>query len=205
MDIPLEIAFHNAQPSAEIETLIRKHIGRLEKLYPHLIGCRISVEMPRKQHRNGNVPEVHIAIRVPGREIAISREPHKVRQRRATANVQTAVKDAFRAAEQRLKDFKELQYGEVKMKEMPIQGYVSLLVAEKNYGFIATANGEELYFHRNAVADGGFDALREGDAVQYFLVAGDKGPSAGRVWRTDEANVSEHMRQENDLTKQPQP
>jgi cold shock CspA family protein/ribosome-associated translation inhibitor RaiA len=206
MDIPLEIAFHNAEPSAEIDALIRKHVGRLEKLYPHLIGCRVSVEMLHKQHRNGNVPEVHIAIRVPGREIAISREPHKVRQRRATANVQTSVKDAFRAAEQRLKDFKALQYGDVKVKEMPIQGYVSQLVAEKNYGFIATGNGEELYFHRNAVADGGFDSLREGEAVQYSVVAGDKGPSAGRVWRTDEANVSEHMRQENDLTaKQSQP
>jgi cold shock CspA family protein/ribosome-associated translation inhibitor RaiA len=206
MDIPLEIAFHNAEPSAEIEALIRKHVGRLEKLYPHLVGCRVSVEMPHKQHRNGNVPEVHIAIHVPGREIAISREPHKVRQRRATANVQTSVKDAFRAAEQRLKDFKALQYGDVKIKEMPIQGYVSQLVAEKNYGFIATGNGEELYFHRNAVADSGFDSLREGEAVQYSVVAGDKGPSAGRVWRTDEANVSEHMRQENDLTaKQPQP
>ena len=41
MDIPLEIAFHNAEPSAEIDALIRKHVGRLEKLYPHLIGCRV--------------------------------------------------------------------------------------------------------------------------------------------------------------------
>jgi cold shock CspA family protein/ribosome-associated translation inhibitor RaiA len=199
MDIPLEIAFHNVEPSAEIEALIRKHVGRLEKLYPHLIGCRVSVEMPHKQHRNGNVPEVHIAIRVPGREIAISREPHKARQRHAAPNVHTSVTDAFRAAEKRLKDFKDLQYGEVKMKEAPIQGYISQLVAEKNYGFIATGNSEELYFNRNAVADDAFDALRKGDAVQYSVVAGDKGPSAGRVWRTDEANRSERMEQENGL------
>lgn len=122
MDVPLEIVFHNAQPSAEIEALIREHVDRLEKLYPHLIGCRVSVEMRHKQHRNGNVPEVHIAIQVPGRQIAVSREPHKAKQRHAAPNVQTAVKDAFRAAEQRLKDFKELQYGQVKTKEMPIQG-----------------------------------------------------------------------------------
>jgi ribosome-associated translation inhibitor RaiA len=122
MDIPLEIAFHNADPSPEIEVLIRKHVRRLEKLYPHLIGCRVSVEMPHKHHRNGNLPEVHIAIRVPGREIAISREPHKVGQRHASANAQTSVKYAFRAAEQRLKDFKALQYGEVKTKEMSVQG-----------------------------------------------------------------------------------
>ena len=197
MDIPLEVAFHNLEPSAEIEALIREHVGRLEKLYPHLVGCRVSVEMLHKQHRSGNVPEVHIAIRVPGREIAISRGPHRAKQRRAAPNVHSSLKDAFRAAEQRLKDFKGLQYGEIKTKEMPIQGYVTQLVAEKNYGFIATGNGEELYFHSNAVADGGFDDLREGQAVQYSVVAGDKGPSAGRVWRTAEASESERMRREN--------
>lgn len=199
MDIPLEIAFHNLAPSQEIEALVREHVGRLEKLYPHLVGCRVSVEMLHKQHRTGNVPEVHIAIRVPGREIAISREPHKAKQRRAAPNVQSVIKDAFRAAEKRLKDFKRVQYGDVKVKEAPIQGYVAQLVAEKNYGFIATGNGEELYFHRNSVADAGFDNLREGDAVQYTIVAGDKGPSAGRVWRTAEANVSERLRRDNGL------
>ena len=199
MDIPLEIAFHNVEPSAEIESLIREHVGKLEKLYPHLIGCRVSIEMLHKQHRNGNVPEIHIAIRVPGREIAVSREPHKAKLRRAAPNIHTSITDAFRAAEKRLKDFKQQQYGEVKAKDMPIQGYVAQLIAEKNYGFIATGNGGELYFHRNAVADGGFDDLREGDPVQYSVAMGDKGPSAGRVWRTAEAKVSQRMHDDNAL------
>ena len=198
MDIPLEISFHNVSPSDKIEMLIREHVQRLEKIYPHLVGCRVSVEVPHKQHHSGNIPEVHIALRVPGREIAVSREPHKAKQRRATLNIQSSMKDAFRAAEKRLKDFKQQQYGEVKAKEMPIQGTIAQLIAEKNYGFIATGNGEELYFHRNSVADGGFDNLHEGDAVQYSVVMGDKGPSAGRVWRTAEANVSERIRRENE-------
>lgn len=199
MDIPLELAFHNVESSAEVEAEIREHVAKLEKLYPHLIGCRVSVEMLHKQHRTGNVPEVHIQLRVPGREIAISREPQKAKQRRAQPNVHTAITDAFRAAEKRLKDFKRVQYGEVKPKEAPLQGYIASLEAEKNYGFIATGNGEELYFHRNSVADGGFDDLREGQAVQYAVVAGDKGPSAGRVWRTAEADLTERLRRENEL------
>jgi cold shock CspA family protein len=199
MDIPLEIAFHNLEPSAEIESLIRGHVARLEKLYPHLVGCRVSVEMLHKQHRAGNVPEVHIAVRVPGREITISREPQKAKQRRAAPNVHTSIKDAFRAAEKRLIDFKRVQYGDVKTKEAPLQGHVVSLEAEKNYGFITTGSGNELYFHRNSVVDDGFDQLREGDAVQYTVVAGDKGPSAGRVWRTTEASISRRMRQENEL------
>ena len=191
MDIPLEIAFHNIDPTAETESLIREHVDRLEKLYPHLVGCRVSVEMLHKQHRSGNVPEVHIAIRVPGREIAISREPHKPALRHAAPNVHTSIKDAFRAAEKRLMDFKQQQYGEGKAREVPIQGRIAQLIAEKNYGFIATGDGEELYFHRNAVADGGFDELREGDSVQYSVAIGDKGPGAARVWRTAEANAPE--------------
>ena len=186
MDIPLEIAFHNTEPSAEIEALIREHVQKLEKLYPHLVGCRVSVEMLHKQHRNGNVPEVHIAVRVTGREIAISREPHKAKERLAAPNVQTSVRDAFRAAEKRLKDFKQQQYGEVKAKEMPVHGYVASLFAD--YGFIATGTGEDLYFHRNALADGGFDELHKGDAVQYTIVIGDNGPGAARVWRTAESS-----------------
>ncbi len=200
MDIPLEIAFHNIGPSTEIEALIRKHVGRLEKLYPHIIGCRVSVEMLHKQHHRGNVPEVHIALRIPGHDFAISREPHKAKERYVTPNVNTSVKDAFRAAEKRLKDFKQQQYGDVKQKELPVQGHVAQLIAEKNYGFIATGNGEELYFHRNSVADGGFDNLHEGDTVQYSVVMGDKGPSAGRVWRTAEASVAARVRRDNETS-----
>lgn len=198
MDIPLEIAFHNVEPSDEIEALIREHVDRLERLYPHIVGCRVSVEMLHKQHRSGNVPEVHIALRIPGHDFAISREPHKAKQRRAAPNIHTSLTDAFRAAEKRLKDFKQQQYGDVKPKDVPIQGIVAQLVAEKNYGFIATGNGEELYFHRNSVAGGGFDDLQEGDAVQYSVVMGDKGPSAGRVWRTAEASVSARVRRDNE-------
>ena len=110
MDIPLEIAFHNLEPSAEVEGLIREHVARLEKLYPHVVGCRVSVEMLHRQHQNGNIPEVHIAIRVPGKEIAVSREPHHAKDRHAAPNVHTSVKDAFRAAEAQLRDFKEQQY-----------------------------------------------------------------------------------------------
>lgn len=122
MDIPLEIAFHNLKPSSEVESLIREHVDKLEKLYPHLIGCRVSLEVPHRQHRHGNVPEVHIAIRVPGREIAVSREPHRAKERHVAPNLQTSVKDAFRAAEKRLMDFKQQQYGEVKTKDLPAPG-----------------------------------------------------------------------------------
>ena len=131
MEIPLEIKFHDVPASDEIEAVIREHVARLEKLYPRMIGCRVAVEMRHKQHRTGNVPEVHIEIRVPQREIVVSREPHHAKQRRAAPNTHTTIRDAFKAAEKRLKEFKRQQNGEIKVKEAPLRGYVSQLIAEK--------------------------------------------------------------------------
>ncbi|HEY4114772.1 MAG TPA: HPF/RaiA family ribosome-associated protein [Rhizomicrobium sp.] len=196
MDIPLEIVFHGMKPSAAVEALVREHVGKLEKRFEHIIGCRVAIEIPHRQHRTGNVPEVHIEIRVPRKELVISREPHKVKDRRAKIDVNAVLKDAFGAAEKQLTEYKRQLNGDVKPKDAPLGGYVSELIAEKSYGFIATGAGEDLYFHRNSVADDGFDDLREGDAVQYTVVPGDKGPGAGRVWRTAEANVATRARDE---------
>jgi len=202
MEIPLEITYHDVPTSGEIEALVRDHVARLERLYPRMVGCRVAIEMRHKQHRTGNVPEVHIEIRVPQREIVVSREPHRAKQRRAAPDLHTTIRDAFKVAEERLKDFKRQQGGEVKAKEAPLRGYVSELIAEKNYGFIATGNGEDLYFHRNSVADEAFDELREGEAVQYTIASGDKGPSAGRVWRTAEASAAERADQQTEARYQ---
>jgi hypothetical protein len=53
MQMPLEIAFHNMQPSDAVEAEIRKRVAKLEKVYERLVGCRVSVEGLHKQHRTG--------------------------------------------------------------------------------------------------------------------------------------------------------
>lgn len=109
MQVPVEIGFHNIQSSASVEAEIRERVAKLERLYDGLIRCRVSVEAPHRQHRTGNPFEVHIEMSVPGRELTVSREPHKAEQRYQNPDVHTAVRDAFRAAERQLKDFKEKQ------------------------------------------------------------------------------------------------
>ena len=44
MQEPLEIAFHNLEPSASLEADIRDRFSKLEKLYERLTSCRVSVE-----------------------------------------------------------------------------------------------------------------------------------------------------------------
>jgi hypothetical protein len=113
MDIPLELAFHNMAPSAGLTDAVRRHMARLERLDDHIIGCRVVIEMPHKSHRlGGNTPDVHVLLRVPGREIIVSRELAHLGNR--PANAYAVLADAFGAARARLMDYRRQRPGEVK-------------------------------------------------------------------------------------------
>ena len=57
-------------------------------------------------------------------------------------------------------------------------GTVKRLVRERGFGFILGQDGTELFFHRSAIQGQGFDALTEGQAVEFDVERGDKGPRA---------------------------
>ena len=48
----------------------------------------------------------------------------------------------------------------------------------EDFGFLMTASGGLLYFHRNSVLNGDFDRLEVGDEVRYIEEMGDTGPIA---------------------------
>jgi len=60
------------------------------------------------------------------------------------------------------------------------QGTVKKLVADKGFGFIKTDRGE-LFFHSSALQGISFDALREGQVVEYTEGRGPKGPRAESI------------------------
>ncbi len=109
MDIPLELAFHNMAPSDGLSTAVRKQVGRLERIYDHIVGCRVVIEMPHKRHRLGsNAPDVHVLLRVPGREIVVSREAARGKAK-APTNAYAVLSEAFSAAQTGLKDYRRRQ------------------------------------------------------------------------------------------------
>ena len=182
MEVPAEVTFHNMRHSAALEADIRKRVAKLEKFYGRLISCRVSIEARMKQHRSGNIYEVHIEMQAPGRHLVVSREPHHVKERRARTDVRASVIEAFEAAEAQLRSFGKKRNGEIKPHPAPAQGQVSEFFAERDYGFILTNAGGRLYFHRNSVMDGGFNKLKRGDGVQFVEGMGDTGPTAVKVW-----------------------
>lgn len=60
------------------------------------------------------------------------------------------------------------------------QGTIKKLVSERGFGFIEGERGE-LFFHHSAVEGTPFEALQEGQAVNYTEGRGPKGPRAESV------------------------
>jgi cold shock CspA family protein len=58
---------------------------------------------------------------------------------------------------------------------------VAKFLAGDNCGFIETADGREVFFHRNSVLDEAFDRLTVGSEVRFVEEMGEKGPQASTV------------------------
>jgi ribosome-associated translation inhibitor RaiA len=99
MDRPLEVVFRNMKPSAELEADVRARAARLELLNKHIIGCRVTVELENHTHRTGYIPEVHIQIEVPGKNITVN---HKHEH---GGDALTSVREAFDAAAKQLREY----------------------------------------------------------------------------------------------------
>jgi CspA family cold shock protein len=61
------------------------------------------------------------------------------------------------------------------------QGTVKWFSNEKGFGFIAQAEGEDVFVHFSAVAAQGFKSLAEGDQVEFDVTRGPKGLQAANV------------------------
>jgi cold shock CspA family protein/ribosome-associated translation inhibitor RaiA len=179
LERPLEIAFHNLQSSPTIEAELRRHVDKLEPRFGRLVGCRVSVEKLHNQHRTGNIFGVHVTLSVPGRDLAVSQKP---RERRAHPDIRASIRDAFDAAERQLESFK----GRLRSDTSPpgasaLSGRVALIEPGTDHGFILTSTGSQLYFHRDSLTNGRFEALQEGDIVYYVEEKGDAGPTATKI------------------------
>ena len=66
------------------------------------------------------------------------------------------------------------------------KGKVKRIIRERGFGFIAAEDGREIFFHRNELQDVDFDALMEGDPLEFDVVKGQKGPAAANVKKMEE-------------------
>jgi CspA family cold shock protein len=60
-------------------------------------------------------------------------------------------------------------------------GTVKWFNADKGYGFIAPESGEDVFVHFSAIQSAGYRSLAEGQAVEFDVTSGPKGPQAANV------------------------
>ena len=65
---------------------------------------------------------------------------------------------------------------------MRITGKVKWFNDSKGFGFITRDDGQkDCFVHHSAIQGNGFKSLAEGDAVEFDVVQGNKGPAAENV------------------------
>jgi cold shock CspA family protein len=189
-------------PSAAIETNIREKAAKLEDFYAGIMAGRVMIEAPHRHHHKGKAYQIRIYLTVPGGELVVNRAPkhldttrlmpsetsergltesHEPSRHGAHEDVYVAIRDAFNAAGRKLQDYARRRRGKVKAHEPTSHGRVTKLFPAEDYGFLETAEGREIYFHRNALPQAGYDRLEVGTEVQFVEELGKKGPQASTV------------------------
>jgi len=180
MQSPLQITFRHMDASPALEARIRQRAEELEHFFDRITACHVTVECRNPRRHQGNVFEVHIDVTVPGRQIVVGRDHG---QNHAHEDAHVAVRDAFDALRRRLEDHARQGRGSTKLHAVPDHGRIVRLLPDRDGGFIVTAAGEEIYFHRNSVSDGNFDALEVGAEVRFVAREAEsaEGPQASTV------------------------
>lgn len=173
MQSPLQITTRDMPHSEALENHIRQKAAKLETFYPHIMSCRVVVDVPHKHKHQGRQFNIRLDITVPGNELVVNRE--------SDGDVYVALRDAFDAAKRQLDSFGRRQRGDTKTHAPVLNGRVTRLVPDEGYGFIETPDGHELYFHRVNLANGDFDKLALGGDVHFLEDIASDGLQAKRV------------------------
>lgn len=177
MQTPPQVEFQNLSPTQAVRDAIEKHVDGLEQRWGRVTACR--VEGPSQRHHTGGLYDIHIRLTLPdGREVNVE---HTAPEDERRADLNFAINDAFKRARRQLQDHARRSQGQVKHHdEMPI-ATVARLDPSGEFGFLETADGREIYFHRNSVLNGGFVRLAAGSRVTFAEELGEKGAQASTV------------------------
>lgn len=148
---------------------------RLEKHHPGLLQ-KLRVNIASTSHHKEGGYELQLVASVPNDTVVVKRKGEQVRP---------LLGDAFDTLGMQLKELQRKRRQTVKVQEGAHmahgEGVIKKLVPYESYGFIATPDGREIYFHENSLKDLDMDKINEGDVVKFGEGEGDKGPCAAWV------------------------
>lgn len=180
MQVPAEIVFQNCDPSDELRAEVERQVERLEKFSPRLTSCHVVIHAPQTRHRHGDTFKIDLRIAMPQHHDVIVNRSHGDTPENEHPLV--AIRNAFDAAKRQIEDAAREMRGQTKLHLAPDHGTVARFLAGEDCGFIETADGREIYFHRNAVMNDAFDSLKVGAEVRFVEAEGERGPQASTVY-----------------------
>lgn len=174
MQVPLELALRDVTVPPDLEGEVHRHVSKLERIYPRLSSCRVAIDRPHNRHRTGDAYRVRIDLRIPGRELTVTR--------RTGATPLSAVQSAFNAAIRRLDGGAEKKRIVPRQpRARPARGRVTKIEPLGGYGFLESRDGRQIYFDARAVLNDAFQRLTPGTVVKYTEEPGNEGPQASTV------------------------
>jgi cold shock CspA family protein/ribosome-associated translation inhibitor RaiA len=179
METPAEIDFQGMDPLPPIQADVARHIEQLERRFGRITACRVVVRGPGQHHRTGGPYEIHIHLSLPrSKDVSVA---HTAENDERYADINFALNSAFKRARRQLQDRVKRLQKHVKHHEPAPAGKVGRIDPSGEFGFIETADGREVYFHKNSVLNDAFGRLKPGTPVAYDEEEGEKGPQASTV------------------------
>jgi cold shock CspA family protein/ribosome-associated translation inhibitor RaiA len=146
-----------------------EHLERLATGHTDLIDVWLDFRTTA-HHRHGG-DEITIRALVRGGEVVA---------RRVADSPKVALRDALDAFEREIRRMREARATPPRAGSVPpLLGIVERVVRDRDFGFLLTDAGEQVYFHRNALRDElAWETIQEGQRVALEVEAGLDGPQA---------------------------
>jgi len=190
MAVPLQINLRGVEPHDEaFRAEVERQAEKLGKLYSHITNLRVVVESPPGHKKHGRTHKVSVEILLPQKKKVVANKDYS--ESGAHEAVTYVVREAFDAARRQLDEYSKRQSRIVKTHEAPPHGTVSEIHLEKDFGYITSSEGHEVYFHRNSVVEGGFEELQPGAEVRFTEESGERGPQASTVHPVGKHHIAE--------------
>ena len=183
MDAPVEISFRHFEPTERIRELIENHVAAIDNYENSITSGRVIVD-GKNHHGSKTVVDISVELKYRG-GLALGRRSGEFPSPAGQRTFDMAVAQAFEVAENQIKEhFRKRRDGKDsgETELQPGHGRIARLNASVRNGFIEMPDGESLFFSE-AVLEGDFDRLSEGDEVLALAAAGESayGPQASQV------------------------
>ena len=107
---PYDVYFADSETSPATVAKVEAHLMRLQRYYDRITDCKVIIRIPHK-HGGLRFYHIHIQLDVPGKRLAVSREPEADDNH---TDIKMALKIAFDKMHHQLVEFTRVRRGGVK-------------------------------------------------------------------------------------------